>query len=315
MFERRNIEDYIAQHGSDPVTGEELSSDDLIEIKSQRASKPRPPTLTSIPSLLQTFQNEWDALALESFTLKQQLAQTRQELSTALYDFEGALLVITNLTKERDEARDALSKVAVTGASNGQGDEMMIDTQGLPEHAIKKIEESARVLGAGRRKKSVPEGWVTSEEIQAFSSEELVDAKTTGAKALASDKSGDLVLLGGIDGIATLYSVSEKKTVATIACGHGAVTDALLWKRRPVIALSTGEVKVFESDGTELAKANVHAGVCTGISIHPTGDMLVSVGVDKSYAIYELGSLKVLTRVFTASGKPSDRISSFSCYG
>src|SRR5689334_12967627 len=78
IFERRNIEEYIAQNGSDPVTGEELSVDDLIEIKTPRSSKPRPPTLTSIPSLLQAFQNEWDALALESFNLKQQLSETRQ---------------------------------------------------------------------------------------------------------------------------------------------------------------------------------------------------------------------------------------------
>jgi pre-mRNA-processing factor 19 len=80
-------------------------------------------------------------LALESFTLKQELAKTRQELSTALYDFEGALRVIAKISKERDEARDALSKVSVQGggpASNG--DAMQVDTQGLPEAVVAKVE-------------------------------------------------------------------------------------------------------------------------------------------------------------------------------
>lgn len=113
--------------------------EDLIELKSDRTVRPRPPTLTSIPSLLSTFQNEWDALALESFTMRQQLVQTRQELATALYQHDAAIRVIARLTKERDEARDALSKVTVsTGAHNG--DLMQIDSAGLPGHLIEKID-------------------------------------------------------------------------------------------------------------------------------------------------------------------------------
>jgi pre-mRNA-processing factor 19 len=141
IFEKRLIEAYIADHGSDPVNGEELSVDDLVELKNARAVRPRPPTLTSIPALLSTFQNEWDALALESYTLKQQLAQTRQELSTALYDFEGALRVIAKLTQERDEARDALSKVTVQGGAAGpNGDAMQVDGQELPEAVVERID-------------------------------------------------------------------------------------------------------------------------------------------------------------------------------
>jgi pre-mRNA-processing factor 19 len=135
------IESYIADHGTDPVNGEELATDDLIELKNARAVHPRPPTLTSIPALLSTFQNEWDALALESFNLKQELAKTRQELSTALYDFEGALRVIAKISKERDEARDALSKVSVQGGgATSNGDAMQVDNQGLPEDIVAKVE-------------------------------------------------------------------------------------------------------------------------------------------------------------------------------
>lgn len=143
VFEKRLIEAYIQENGKDPVTGEELSMDDLVELKTARAVKPRPPALTSIPSLLSTFQNEWDALALESFTLKQHLSQLRQELSTALYNNDAAVRVIARLTKERDEARDALAKVSMQDrrAANGtNGDAMQVDPRSLPDDVAAKID-------------------------------------------------------------------------------------------------------------------------------------------------------------------------------
>jgi pre-mRNA-processing factor 19 len=146
IFEKRLIQAYISEHHKDPVTGDELEITDLIDVKSARIVTPRPPTLTSIPSLLTTFQNEWDALALESFTLRQQLNQTRQELATALYQHDAAVRVIARLTKERDEARDALSKVTV-GAGASNGDAMQIDSQGLPEELAAKVDATQEKYG------------------------------------------------------------------------------------------------------------------------------------------------------------------------
>ena len=142
VFERRLIEAHIAEHHTDPVTGEDLSVEDLIELKSPRIVTPRPPNLTSIPSLLSAFQNEWDAIVLETFTLKQQLAQTRQELSTALYQNDAATRVIARLTCERDEAREALSNVTISGGGAANGDAMQVDNQGLPEELAAKVDET-----------------------------------------------------------------------------------------------------------------------------------------------------------------------------
>jgi hypothetical protein len=141
LFERRLIEAYISEHGKDPVTGDELSVDDLIEIKTTRVVRPRPPALTSIPALLSAFQNEWDALALETYQLQSQLAETRQELSTALYQHDAAVRVIARLSRERDEARDALSKVTITsGGVPSNGDAMQVDGDNLPEALAAKVD-------------------------------------------------------------------------------------------------------------------------------------------------------------------------------
>lgn len=133
---------YIAENHKDPVNGEDLEIEDLIDLKSARIAVPRPPTLTSIPSLLSTFQNEWDALALETFTLRQHLQQTRQELATALYQHDAAVRVIARLTKERDQAREALSKITISANGVNNEDSMQIDPEGLPLELCIKVDET-----------------------------------------------------------------------------------------------------------------------------------------------------------------------------
>lgn len=143
VYEKRLIEAYISENGSDPVTGEHLTVEDLIDLRTSRTVRPRPPTLTSIPSLLGVFQEEWDSLALETYTLKQNLAQTRQELSTALYQHDAAVRVIARLTRERDEAREALSKVSIGArAAPANGDVMHIDSTGLSDALIARVDET-----------------------------------------------------------------------------------------------------------------------------------------------------------------------------
>lgn len=144
VFEKRLVEKYIEENGKDPITGDELDPEDLLPIQSARVVRPRAPNLTSIPALLSTFQNEWDALALETFKLKQQLSQTRDELANALYQHDAAVRVIARVTRERDEARAALSRVTVSAgsASGANGDAMAVDNETLPEELAAHVDET-----------------------------------------------------------------------------------------------------------------------------------------------------------------------------
>lgn len=145
VYEKRLIETYISENGTEPTTGETLTTEDLLDIQGSHTVRPRPPELTSIPSLLGAFQQEWDALALEVFTIQQNLAQARQELSTALYQNDAAVRVIARLTQERDAAREALKNINISTGNNAQstnGDAMHLDSKPLPESVITKIEST-----------------------------------------------------------------------------------------------------------------------------------------------------------------------------
>ena len=137
VYERRLILKYITENGTDPITGDKLEESDLITVKASacerlvtfqkmsltrfidpKTAAPRPPAATSIPALLHTLQNEWDALMLETFTLKQQYNSLRQELSYALYAQDAATRVVARMIRERDAAREWVSAIALETVSD-----------------------------------------------------------------------------------------------------------------------------------------------------------------------------------------------------
>ncbi|KAH7377881.1 WD40-repeat-containing domain protein [Pyrenochaeta sp. MPI-SDFR-AT-0127] len=296
VFEKRLIEAHISEHHTDPVTGEDLAIEDLIELKSPQVVTPRPPNLTSIPALLSTFQNEWDAIVLETHTLKQQLAQTRQELSTALYQNDAATRVIARLSRERDEAREALSNVTISGGSASNGDAMQVDGQALPEELVAKVDETQQQLFATRRKRPTPDGWATADDIATYELTTSSDPLYPGSRNVSLHQSGDLALFGGADGVAGVYSISQAKVIQALKVGS-AVTATAWWEERAIIATSAGLVKIFE-DGNEIGQVGQHAGPVTSLSLHPSGQLLASAGTDKRFALHDLSTFKTVSQIY-----------------
>lgn len=67
-----------------------------------------------------------------------------------------------------------------------------------------------------------------------------------------------------------------------------------------MVSTSSGAVKVFGDNETTFTS---HAGSANAVSLHPSGDILASVGVDKSFVFYDLPGGKAVTQVNTDSGK------------
>lgn len=125
----------------------------------QPTAPPRAPTFTSVPSLLHTLQQEWDSTMLECLELRRESAELRQELSHALYKEDAAMRVLARVTRERDEAREALASVQATlgpgysapasapAPSGGDDAQMEVEeaqaSEGLPADAKQRVEQTA----------------------------------------------------------------------------------------------------------------------------------------------------------------------------
>ncbi|CCC11400.1 hypothetical protein SMACR_02058 [Sordaria macrospora] len=299
VFEKRLIEKYIQENHKEPGTDEELDVEDLLPIKTNRIVRPRPPQFTSLPSMLKAFQDEWDALVLESYNTRQQLARTREELATALYQNDAAVRVIARLTKERDEAREALSRLTVTasagGAATGGDDAMAVDSEGLPEALAAHVDQVQAEKQKGRKKRPVPEGWASTEDVSALQQTAYTDLPVTQATSLALN--AGYAAVGGLDGKVDLYSVEAKAHERSLEIGEP-VTATVWIGNKVVSATSRGSVKAVEG-GVETGSITEHAGAVTGLAVHPGEHILASVGVDKGIIFYDLQSLQRVARVYT----------------
>ncbi|CAK7205364.1 hypothetical protein SEUCBS139899_008134 [Sporothrix eucalyptigena] len=290
VYEKRLIEKYIEEHGTEPGTDAELDGEDLLPLKAGRVVRPRPPTLTSIPALLATFQNEWDALALETYTLQEQLAQTRMELATALYQHDAAIRVIARLTKERDDARESLSRVTVAAGNGAAGgdDSMAVDNEELPEVLAEQVDETHKKLSKSRKKRATPADWATNDDVATFTTIASDDIPVTRATSLtveAADR--QYAAIAGLDGNVGIYAVAAHSLERTLAVGEPLTTALWTEGTRIVLGTAKGAVKIYEA-GAEKASIVCHAGAITGLAVHPAGRILASVGNDKTIVFYDL---------------------------
>lgn len=302
MYEKRLVEAYITENGTEPTTGAPLTTEDLLDIQASHTVRPRPPEFTSIPALLGTFQQEWDALALEVFTLQQNLAQTRQELSTALYQHDAAVRVIARLTKERDDAREALRNIQVSApVMNGtNGDAMHVDSRSLPDSIKAKIQSTQEGLMKTRRKRPVPAEWATSDTLSLFKPTKTIKTSCVDASFLSVNKSSNSAVTGSVSNGAYIIS-STDGSVATVVADEP-VTAGVWTSSGIAVGTSRGKVALYEN-GQRVASLGSHASDVTGLAVHASGEILASCSSDKTYALYDLEQKQDLTQVQTSSGK------------
>lgn len=152
-------------------------------------------------------------------------------------------------------------------------------------------------LSKGRKKRPVPKEWVTSDEIAAF--EVTATTALPVVQTTCLDTEGAYAAVGGLQGQAAIYAIAADSLEREIPVGEPA-TSTLWTGAKLLFGTSNGAVKVFEG-GSQVAAASEHSGPTTGLSLHPSGDLVASVGTDKSLVLYDLATLSRVSRTFVDS--------------
>ena len=156
-------------------------------------------------------------------------------------------------------------------------------------------------LSKSRRKRPIPKDWATSEIVEKFGVASASEPLYSGSSCLAVDEAGQLVIVGGSDGMVGVYSISENQVQQSFQA-ESSITDAVWYGNYPVVSTSSGAVKIYGSTETTFTS---HAGSANGLALHPSGDILASVGIDKSFVFYDLPARRIVTQVYTDSSMPS----------
>jgi pre-mRNA-processing factor 19 len=294
------------------VTGEPLTTEDLIGVKINKTVKPRPVTATSIPSMLQLFQNEWDALMLETYTLKQHLETVRQELAHALYQHDAACRVIARLIKERDAAKAALGSfhgqvLDARNVATEQGSAMEVEaTNVIPDAVKEKLSQKSAILSKDRKKRQISPNLAQEDAIKEYTVQSsdtgLHKTSPPGISCLDIHPSKDLIATGGLDSDISVFNTQTRKIVAKLS-GHSKRINDVAFHPTDDLIFSCSQdrtVRVWQSDGEGYTAAHTlrtHTDDVVGISLHATGDYLASASHDKSWAFHDIRRGTTLTKI------------------
>jgi len=301
VYERRLIEKHIEANGVDFVTQAPISKDDPLPLKSNnKIVRPRPPSATSVPGMLQLLQSEWDALMLETYTLKQHLHAVRQELAQALYKNDAASRVIAKLIQERDQARAALAKNGITAPSGGPA-AMEIENAAsdvLPEPVMNNMLETAKLLSKPRKKrvKGLAAEAANDDKIRSYellSSHPLHSTTRPGILCMDLHSVNDsLVATGGSDSNIIIFNRSSGKVEETLK-GHKKQVNDLKFHPATDVVFSASEDRTAmiwrRSDGkySSVHTLSQHSEAVIGVTMHPSGDYFVTASADATWNFYD----------------------------
>lgn len=311
-----------------------------LSLSAPAVVKPKPPSATSIPAILKVMQDEWDAIMLHTFTQRQQLQTARQELSHALYQHDASCRVIARLTKEVTAAREALATLKpqagimatqhqqqISAQATADGAPTPMDTStttttttvgateavGLSTEVIDKLQEKATVLTKERKKRgrTVPEELATQEQLKTFrplaSHPGLHSASAPGILTLdigGADHSR--IITGGNDKTAVIFSRDTEQVVKVLKGHSKRVTLAVYHPEAEDVAITASpdaSIRVWHIPTAQTTLLlRCHDQAVTGLSLHPTGDYVLSTSADRHWAFSDVRTGALLTKVMDPAG-------------
>lgn len=113
IYEKDAIQREINENKKCPITGIEISFDDLMEVKTPNeiiVTNEKSDKNFSIEDSLKRIEAEYNSLIYKKFFLSKELNKTQRELCEKQIQNQAAKIVISRLLKEKEEALEILKE-------------------------------------------------------------------------------------------------------------------------------------------------------------------------------------------------------------
>uniref|UniRef100_A0A8C2XYE7 Pre-mRNA-processing factor 19 n=1 Tax=Capra hircus TaxID=9925 RepID=A0A8C2XYE7_CAPHI len=306
VYERRLIEKYIAENGTDPINNQPLSEEQLIDIKGcghapqlhpAPAAADHPPGAVprSVPARCRLpchcASHQGSHCCPRRYSLRPAIPHS------GLHSGAGLLCNSPFLTLS------SLSALATLKPQAG-----LIVPQAVPSSQPSVVlQDKATVLTTERKKrgKTVPEELVKPEELskyrQVASHVGLHSASIPGILALDLCPSDtNKILTGGADKNVVVFDKSSEQILATLKGHTKKVTSVVFHPSQELVfsASPDATIRIWSVPNASCVQVvRAHESAVTGLSLHATGDYLLSSSDDQYWAFSDIQTGRVLTKV------------------
>jgi len=328
VFEKESILSHIEKTGQCPITGQEITKDDLVEVKisDNLEIKPRP-DFGNIPDILNRVQSEWDTIILENFQTKKLLKEIKEEVSHNLYLHQSANLVICRLIKERDEALKDLNmfKSQIEELKNEEEMENQkeeeFENMGVYQGLVDQINDLFSQLSSSRKKRVISKELATTDKIKSYSvkgSYPLHSTTKPGVTCLdIHPELDDLIITGGMDGKGVLFDSKKESTIFSVDKVHSKkINNARFYPNKDTVGFmlsGADNMATFwlQDDSNNNFNENYrvvqHKNSITSASFHPLGDYCLISSRDHSWSFHNLFKGVCLTKQQSSTDKEISR--------
>ena len=314
--------------GVDPFDEDRpLSEDDLVtlQISKPKVVPPRTNQTNSFPGLLNSLQNEYDALVLELFDTRKALEETRRELSQALYQNDAAMRVIARVALERDQARQQLEEWKVDsghvpGSQNlasqahvvGDSGESVSTSDGSKKrkldvqavsHMINEIskEDLNSMIEVWERlhksrkalQKEAASVAPSKQDIAGFvltRKEDWLSTSTSEGVAAMTAAGGSKIAAAAMDKSLVVYDLESRKTAVSLQ-SRSEATCVDMNENNIVAGCSSGAVQIWKANGEldNVVEAPQSQGAVVAVNIHPDRRHILAASDSGTLSLIRMG--------------------------
>lgn len=269
--------------------------------------------------MLNVLQTEWDTIVLETYELRKHLENVRKQLAHALYQHDAACRVISRLTQERDEARQALAmtqekladykdRLGVDNFKNQQyeslqkapqedNEQVEQDNCGIYPELKEKMSELATTLFTARKERKKPEDYYKPSDFNLLTekgSYPLHSSTVPGILSLDIHKTQhNYICTGGNDGVAIVFDSNSNRVSCALNNPNDTskVTGVEFTQEGVLLSRHNGAAEFWTVDllarSSELKRQiHGHAGIVA--SVHPLNPYFVYGAAHNAWGMYNM---------------------------